>query len=59
VSKTVTAPLARLTILYQVQTTNHVPGWTAGRSLSIGEALTRVARTEGVLVRLSQSTSAT
>ena len=51
VSKTVTAPLARLTILYQVQTTNHVPGWTAGRSLSIGEALARVARTEGVLVR--------
>jgi len=90
VSKTVTAPLARLTILYQarassgcgaaaggwrlagllqptlggasllaraltqgpqVQTTDVVPGWSGRRSLSVAEALSRVARTEGVAVR--------
>ena len=49
-SKTCTAPLARLTILRQLQGTNAVPGWNAeaqGRS-GIIHSLRRIVQTEGV-----------
>lgn len=48
-SKSCTAPLARLTILNQLQGTNAVPGWHAslGRA-SIWSSLRRIVATEGV-----------
>jgi len=48
-SKSCTAPLARLTILNQLQGTNAVPGWeaAAGRA-SIVSSLRRIVATEGV-----------
>ena len=48
-SKSCTAPLARLTILNQLQGTNAVPGWNAslGRA-SIVSSLRRIVATEGV-----------
>ena len=48
-AKSCTAPLARLTILNQLQGTNAVPGWNAslGRA-SIVSSLRRIVATEGV-----------
>ena len=48
-SKSCTAPLARLTILNQLQGTNAVPGWEAAAARSsIVSSLRRIVATEGV-----------
>jgi len=49
-SKTCTAPLARLTILRQLQGTNAVPGWNAEAQARSGiiHSLRRIVQTEGV-----------
>jgi solute carrier family 25 phosphate transporter 23/24/25/41 len=47
-SKTCTAPLARLTILRQLQSTGAVPGWLPGQNQGIVTALGKIVREEGV-----------
>jgi len=48
-SKTCTAPLARLTILRQLQGTNAVPGWSAAQGRAgIFTSLHRIVQTEGL-----------
>ncbi|GFR47968.1 hypothetical protein Agub_g9792 [Astrephomene gubernaculifera] len=48
-AKTCTAPLARLTILYQVQAFTHTGPGVAARQLGVVAALRHVVATEGVL----------
>ena len=47
-SKSCTAPLARITILRQLQSTGQVPGWVPGANQGILRALSKIAREEGV-----------
>jgi hypothetical protein len=47
-SKTCTAPLARLTILRQLQSTGAVPGWVPGQNHGMLKALAKITREEGV-----------
>ena len=47
-SKTCTAPLARLTILRQLQSTGAVPGWTPGQNHGLLLALGKITREEGL-----------
>ena len=47
-SKSCTAPLARITILRQLQSTGQVPGWIPGENQGILRALSKIVREEGV-----------
>lgn len=47
-SKTATAPLSRLTILYQVQETGAISGWGVNERMPLLRAAAKVAREEGV-----------
>jgi solute carrier family 25 phosphate transporter 23/24/25/41 len=47
-SKSCTAPLARITILRQLQSTGQVPGWVPGANQGILRSLSKIAREEGV-----------
>lgn len=48
-SKTATAPLSRLAILYQVQGTGVVHGWSASEPVSLLSAARKVVQQEGIL----------
>ena len=47
-SKTCTAPLARITILRQLQSTGAVPGWVPGQNQGVLTALAKITREEGL-----------
>ena len=47
-SKTCTAPLARITILRQLQSTGAVPGWVPGQNQGVLRALAKITREEGL-----------
>lgn len=47
-SKSCTAPLARITILRQLQSTGQVPGWIPGANQGILRALHKIVKEEGV-----------
>ena len=47
-SKTCTAPLARITILRQLQSTGAVAGWAGTAKVGIVPALGKIIREEGV-----------